>query len=142
MALAQDHLGSLLADITRLMRRSFARRLGDSPITMNEARALKHVSRNEGVRQIDLAEMLEIQPIQLARLIDRLAELELVERKIVPEDRRAYHIHLLPAAHKVIASFEKVAVVILDEAMAGLSRDQVSALMDSLNHIRNNLNPR
>ncbi len=136
----QDNLGSLVADVTRLMRRTFARRLGDSPITVNEARILKYVARNHGVRQIDLADMLEIQPIQLARLIDKLAKLQLVERQIVPEDRRAYHIHLLPAADEVISSFEKVASVVLDDAMKGLSSEQVSAMLAGLNHIRNNLN--
>jgi DNA-binding MarR family transcriptional regulator len=137
-----ESFGYLVTDIIRLMRRSFARRLGDSPLTLNEIRALKHVARNQGVRQIDLAEMLEIQPIQLARLIDRLAKLKLVERKVVPEDRRAYHIHLLPAADEVISSFEKVASVVLEDAMKGLSSEQFSAMLESLNHIRNNLNPR
>jgi DNA-binding MarR family transcriptional regulator len=124
------------------MRRAFARRLGDSPITFNEARALVYIGRNQGLRQIDLAELLEIQPIQLARLIDRLAELKLVERLPVPGDRRAYHIHLLSAAGEVLASFEKVASAIRKEAFAGLSAEQLNAMIDGLTHIRNNLNQR
>jgi len=138
----QQNLGFLLADVVRLMRRAFSRRLGDNPITLNEARALAYIGRNHGLRQIDLAEMLEIQPIQVARLIDRLAEMKLVERLPVPGDRRAYHIHLLPAAGDVLASFEKVANVVRQEAMAGLSGEQLDMMLEGLTHIRNNLNQR
>src|SRR5450631_1821818 len=117
------------------MRRAFTAALGDSSITLNEARALVYVSRHQGVRQIDLAEMLEIQPIQLARLIDRLEALQLVERRTAPQDRRAYHIYLLPAAAEVLASFEGVAKGIRAEAMKGLSNQQVSAILDGLETI-------
>ena len=137
----RDSLGFLVADLSRLMRRAFTAGLGDSSITLNEARALVHVSRHQGVRQIDLAEMLEIQPIQLARLIDQLEALHLVERRTAPQDRRAYHIYLLPAAIDVLASFEGVAKGIRAEAMKGLSNQQVSAILDGLEIIRNNLNP-
>ena len=133
-----DNMGFLVADVSRLMRRSFARRLSEGTITLNEARALAYIGRNQGLRQIDLAELLEMQPIQLARLIDRLCEMKLVERQASPDDRRAYHIYLLPAAGAVLASFEKVAKTIRDEAMEGLSQEQIEALIFALTHIRNN----
>lgn len=142
MKTKQQNLGFLLADVVRLMRRSFSHQMGDSPITLNEARALAYIGRDHGLRQIDLAEMLEIQPIQVARLIDKLAHLKLVERLPVPGDRRAYHIHLLPAAGEVLASFEKLANVMRQEAMAGLSSEQLDMMLAGLTHIRNNLNQR
>lgn len=138
----QQSFGFLVADVSRLMRRAFARRLGEGSITLNEARALVYIARNQGLRQIDLADLLEIQAIQLARLIDRLAELKLVERRAVPADRRAYCIHLLPAAAKVLASFEKVATAIHKEALDGLSGEQIGVLTNALEHISTNLNRR
>ncbi len=142
MKASQDGLGFLVADVSRLMRRAFARRLEESQITLNEARALAYVARNQGLRQVDLAELLEVQPIQLARLIDRLEKLKLVKRQTVQGDRRAYHIHLMPAATEVLACFEKVTKAIRKEAMEGLSPEQVSTMTQALEHIRNNLNRR
>ena len=98
MTTHQDNLGFLLADVSRLMRRAFQQRLEGSSLTLAQARALIYVSRNEGVRQVDLADLLEVQPITLARLIDQLAGDGLVERRSDPADRRAYHIFLTPAA--------------------------------------------
>ena len=76
----RDSLGFLLADVFRLLRQNFQRRLEGSSLTLAQARALVYLSRHEGVRQVDLAEMLEVQPITLARLIDQLADAGLVER--------------------------------------------------------------
>ena len=87
----RDGLGFLLADVSRLMRREFAQRMGGrlSSLTFAQARALVHLSRSEGLRQIELANLLEVQPITLARLIDQLDARGLVERRADPDDRRA-----------------------------------------------------
>ena len=66
----QDSLGFLLADVSRLMRRAFQQRSVNSALSLAQARALVYVSRHEGIRQVELAELLDIQPITLARLID------------------------------------------------------------------------
>ena len=63
-----ENFGFLLADVSRLMRRSFERRLTGSTLTLSQARALAHISRNEGCRQVELADQLEVKPITLARL--------------------------------------------------------------------------
>ena len=62
------NLGFLVADIARLMRRTYRQRQQRSELTVAQARTLVHVARREGVRQVDLAETLEVQPITLARL--------------------------------------------------------------------------
>src|SRR5450631_3665986 len=109
MKLRQESLGFLLADVSRLMRRAFERRLDGSSLTLAQARALIYVSRHEGVRQVDFAELLEVQPITLGRLIDQLAETGLVERRPDSADRRAYQIFLTPAAASHLAAIETVA---------------------------------
>ena len=74
MVSEQDSLGFMLADLSRMMRQAFQRRLEGSSITLAQARALVYLARHQGIRQIDLAKLLEVQPITLARLIDQLAE--------------------------------------------------------------------
>lgn len=135
----QDSLGFLLADVSRLMRRAFQRGLEGSSLTLAQARALVHVSRNEGIRQVELADLLEIQPISLARLLDQLAEHDLVERRADPADRRAYRVFLKPAAAAHLTAIEQVARAIRAEALSGIDRQQAAALMDALARMRANL---
>lgn len=135
----QDSLGFMLADVARLMRRDFKLRLQDSCLTHAQARVLVHASRNEGIRQIELAEMLEVQPITLARLLDQLAEVGLIERRPDPGDRRAYHIYLTETAAPHLASIERVAKTIYKAAMRDLSEKQAASVLVALRRMRDNL---
>src|SRR5258705_7043158 len=123
----RDSLGFMLADVARLMRRDFKQRLKDSWLTHAQARVLVHTSRNEGIRQIELAEMLEVQPITLARLLDQLAEVGLIERRPDPKDRRAHHVYLTDAATPHLASIERVARTIHKAAMRCATEKQAAA---------------
>lgn len=135
----QDSLGSLLVDVTRMMRRVFQQQMAGSDLTLAQARVLVYVARHEGLRQIALAELLEVQPITLARLVDQLAEAGLVERHPDPDDRRAYRIHLTAAAAPHLAAIERVMAAIRAQALRGLDRQQAAALLDSLRLMRRNL---
>jgi DNA-binding MarR family transcriptional regulator len=139
MAIQQDSLGFLLADVSRLMRRAFKQRLKGSSLTLAQARALVYVARHEGVRQIDLAELLEIQPITLARLLDQLAQSSLVERRPDPKDRRAYRVYLTPASSPHLAAIEQVAAEIRVGALQGLDEQQAATLLFALHKMRDNL---
>lgn len=134
-----DNLGFLIADIARLTRRAFQERLEGAALSVAEARTLYLVSRNEGMRQVDLANLLEVQPIAMARLIDRLQQMRLVERRPVPEDRRAYQIYLLPEARPALDQLEKEASGLRRQITEGLSPDEVNALHDALSNMRTNL---
>ncbi len=135
----QDSLGFMLADVARLMRRDFKQRLKDSCLTHAQARVLVHTSRNEGIRQIELAEMLEVQPITLARLLDQLAEVGLIERRPDPKDRRAYHVYLTDAATPHLAAIERVAKGIHKAAMRDLTEKQAASALAALRKMRHNL---
>jgi len=135
----QDSLGFLLTDISRLMRRAFQQKLEGSDLTLAQARALVYVSRHEGVRQVDLAELLEIQPITLARLIDQLAEAGLVERRADPDDRRAYRLHLTAAAAPRLTAIRQVAASIRAYALGGLDKQQVASVVAALQKMHDNL---
>jgi DNA-binding MarR family transcriptional regulator len=137
-----DSLGFLVSDVARLMRRSFQRSLEGSSLTLAQARALVHVSRNEGIRQVELADLLEVQPMTLARLIDQLADAGLVERRADPVDRRAYHIHLTSAAVPELVAIDQVARTILKEAARDLTKDELAAVLDALRKMRDTLSGR
>lgn len=138
----EESLGFLLADVSRLMRRAFQQHLEGSAMTLAQARALVYVSRHEGVRQVELAELLEIQPITLARLIDQLAEGGLVERRADPADRRAYQIHLTPAAAPQLAAIKQVAARIRGEALRGFGKQEAAAILAALRRMHGNLSAR
>ena len=135
----QESLGFLLADVSRLMRRAFQQRLEGSSLTLAQARALVYVSRHEGVRQVELAELLEVQPITLARLIDQLAEAGVVERRADPADRRAYQVFLTPAAAPHLAAIEEVAAAIRADALRDLGEQQAGIVLSALRKMRDNL---
>ena len=138
----QDSLGFLVADLARLMRRAFEQRLQGCTLTLAQARTLIHVARQEGVRQIDLADAMELQPITLARLIDQLAEAGLVERRADPADRRAYRVYLLPAAQNELATIEREAAAIRARALQGLDATQADATLAALRIMQRNLSGR
>lgn len=136
----RDSFGFLVTDIARLMRRRFQQRIeGRSGLTLAQARALIHVSRSQGIRQVELAEQLEIQPITLARLIDQLAHAGLVERRADPQDRRAYQLHLTDAAAAQLALIEQVSTEVRAEALQGLDAQQAEQLLSALQRVRGNL---
>ncbi|MEC5397324.1 MarR family winged helix-turn-helix transcriptional regulator [Uliginosibacterium sp. H1] len=139
-----ESVGFLLTDVSRLMRRRFMQKLEaeQGGLTLAQARVLLHVSRNQGVRQIDVAELLEMQPITLARLIDALEADRLVERRPDPNDRRAYQIHLGVAAAEKLALIERVARAVRSEALRCLDAEQSAALMNALETMRGNLSAR
>jgi DNA-binding MarR family transcriptional regulator len=137
----RESLGFLIADVARLMRRTFGQRLQGSSLTLAQARALVYLSYHEGVRQVELAGFLEVQPITLARLIDTLEAGGLVRRRADPADRRAYRLYLTSAATPQLEAIWRVAKVIRAEALRGLDEGQVEAALLALRSMRANLSP-
>lgn len=136
---SQDSLGFLLADVSRLMRRAFARRLEGHELTFAQARALVHLARSPGLRQVELASRLEIQPITLVRLLDELAHRGLVERRVDPRDRRAWRVYPTSRAEASLASIGHVGASVRKDALAGIDPAQADALLRTLASMRHNL---
>lgn len=141
MGIDKDSLGFLVADVSRLLRTAFQRRLGSDGLTFLQARALVYISRHEGVRQNQLAELLEIQPITLVHIIDQLEARKLVKRTTDNRDRRAKLLFLSSAAQPVLDSIEEVVESIRYDAMTGLDSQQASLAVAALRRIRANLAP-
>jgi DNA-binding MarR family transcriptional regulator len=134
-----DSFGFLLSDVARLLRKRFDERARSLGATRAQWKMLLTLSRNEGLNQGALAELLEVEPITACRMIDRLEESGLVERRRDPDDRRAWRIHLTPAAVPVIARLRAYADELLEAVLTGLDARERAALAASLETIRGNL---
>src|SRR5688572_27070235 len=119
----QPNVGALLHDVARLIRRRFERRARETglPLTRHQARALLLIARNEGLRQAAVATMLDIEPIALVRMLDRLHDEGLVERRPHPTDRRVRTLWLTPPGWAAVDRVLAVNEEIREEACAGLA---------------------
>ncbi len=135
----EQNIGFLMKDVSRLMRRNFTRRARDLGLTETQWQTLAHLSRREGINQATLAELMEIQPISLARLIDRLEEAGLVERRPDPADRRAVQLYLTATAAPLIDTMWNLAAETRADALAGLPPETLAMMVEALQHMRQNL---
>src|ERR1700733_12647755 len=140
-AALQPNIGAVLGEVARLIRRRFERRARQTglPLTRHQARTLLTIARDEGLSQAAIATMLDMEPIALVRMLDRLHEEGLVERRLHPTDRRVRTVWLTPAAWKVIERVLAINAVVREEACAGLTPTQRDALIDALNRMKGNL---
>ena len=129
----------LITDVARLLRRSFDRRLESLGLTQAQWRALVNIARTEGLSQTALAECLEIQPITVGRLIDRMESAGWVERRSHPADRRAVQLYLTPKSQPIIEEIHSRANDMLAECVAGMSSVAQKQLFEHLQRIKQNL---
>lgn len=133
------HFGSNLADTARLLRRRFDQRLRFSGSTRAQWHAIFKISKNPGVKQAELAEALEVEPITLTRMLDRMVEGGWVERQPDPNDRRARLLVLTDKARDALAPMRIVVEEIYEEALAGLTLQERDELIRLLARVRANL---
>ena len=133
--------GFLVHDVARLLKRHFERRARQTglPITRRQAAVMIYVSRHEGVSQAEVAALLDIEPIALVRLLDKLCEEGLVERRAHPTDRRVRTLWLTVAAQPVLGRILRINQDIREEAFDGLAPSARDALIDALALVKGNL---
>jgi MarR family transcriptional regulator, transcriptional regulator for hemolysin len=135
----QDSLGFLLHDAARLLRRRFEGRAADLGLSSAQWRLLVHLKRLGQATQARLAERLEIEPISVSRLVDRMAEAGWVTRAADPSDRRNKIVAPTPKTLKTFEDIRSVVSVVYDEALEGLSPEDRLTLCDGLARIIRNL---
>jgi MarR family transcriptional regulator, transcriptional regulator for hemolysin len=140
-AALQPNIGAMMRDVARLIRRRFERRARQTglPITREQARALLHIARNEGMSQAAVATTLDIEPIALVRIIDRLHEEGLVERRLHPTDRRVRTLWLTPRAWGVVDRVLNLNAETREAACAGLPPATRELLLRALVRMKANL---
>ena len=136
---AENTLFYLLHDATRQIRKHFDRRATRLELTRAQWRALKATGRHEGLSQTELAEYLDMEPIPVGRVIDRLEKTGFIERRADPGDRRRWQLYLKPKAHAVVDEMEVIAAELRDEALRDIPRADLDALMRALTQMKENL---
>jgi len=133
--------GFLVHDVSRLIKRRFERRARQMglPITRQQAAVVLNIAANEGVSQAEVANWLGIEPIALVRMLDKLHEEGLVERRVHPTDRRVRTLWLTPAAGLVVERILAINEAIRNEAFAGMPPYARDTVVDILDCIKDNL---
>jgi DNA-binding MarR family transcriptional regulator len=116
-----EHIGFLFANNSRLARRAFDRKMREIGVTGPQARLLLTLTRSPGENQGFYAERLEVEPITLCRMIDRLEEANLIERRPDPADRRAWQLHLTDKSRKIVGRLQQKVDSLVDDMLAGLT---------------------
>lgn len=134
-----ENFGSALADTSRVIRRVFNARARDIGVTRPQWQVLTLLHRHEGINQGGLAELLEVEPITVCRMVDRLQEGDLVERRADPADRRSWRLYLTPKAAELLGHLKPIADGLFAEAFEGIDEAEIVAVMGTLERIRQNL---
>lgn len=132
-------IGFVLHDVGRLMRRRFEQQAAHLGFTRSQWLVLLHLAKNEGIHQAGLAEILEIEPITLMRILDKLESRGLVERRQHPTDRRLWLLYLDPKAHSSLEPLHAIGEATRSEALAGLSDADRAVLLRLLGAVKANL---
>ena len=135
----RDTLAIEIVETARALRRAFDERATEMGVTRAQWQVLSKLSRNPGLKQVELADLLEIEPITLCRHIDRLEEAGFVERLRDPNDRRAWRLELTAKAAPIVKKLKSLASHFATDAFGSLSDAQASALSSMLASVRDNL---
>jgi DNA-binding MarR family transcriptional regulator len=137
-----ENIGTMLAQVSRLMRRSFDERARAIGVTRPQWQVLSILNRNEGINQGGLADILEVEPITAGRMIDRLQDAELVERRADPEDRRAWRLYLTARGRELLNKLLPFSAQTVEIALDGIDEEDRALLKAMLGRIRTNLSRR
>jgi MarR family transcriptional regulator for hemolysin len=131
----------LLHDVARLVRMDADKRARLQGMTRAQWTILIWLEREPGITQKELAEIIEVEPITVARLIDRLEKRGMVERRPDPKDRRIWRLHLRPPAHAMLREIDRQRAEIAGILTTGLNETTLDHMTETLLHMKTNLAP-
>lgn len=134
-----DRLGFLIHDVQRLMRKRFEARASGLGLSSAQWRLLVRVAKDAGVAQARLAELLEIEPISVSRLVDRMEEGGWIERRPDATDRRVRMIFPTAKASAAYTEVKSLAGEVYEESLAGVPPEDRRVLIRTLDAIVQNL---
>ena len=127
-----------IGETAHALRKAFDRRATGLGVTRAQWKVLFRLTRQPGLRQIELADLLDIEPITLSRIVDRLEEAGLVERVADPADRRAWRLHVTATAQPLVEKLRAVADEMISEAFAGIDPEEIEITRKVLARAREN----
>jgi DNA-binding MarR family transcriptional regulator len=122
----------LLNDVARLLRISADKRARAHGMTRAQWGILIWLERQPGISQKELAELLEVEPITVARLVDRLEARGMVERRPDPRDRRIWRLHLLLPAHLVLREINQQRTSMTAMVTQDVDEDNQTIMIEAL----------
>ena len=129
----------LINDVARLLRTYADQRARQFGMTRAQWAVLARLESNEGLKQSELAEMLDLQPITLTRLVDRLCANGLIERRADPDDRRAKRLHLTAAARPLMDRLADLGQDMMGTVLEGFDVATIERMIGELAHAKDNL---
>ena len=128
-----------IMDVARLLKTFADQQARQYGMTRAQWAVLVRLDRSEGLKQSELAELLDLQPISLTRLLDRLAENGLIERRADPNDRRANRLFLTPAARPLLEQLAELGNDMMATVLDGLDAKTVERMLRDLGLVKANL---
>ena len=136
----EEHVGYLLFEVSRLFRRRFEEEAKTSSITLQQSRVISYLCRHpEGLSQTALASAMDINPMTMSGILERLEKRDFVQRKTCPNDSRAKLVKLTKEGCAMASSVRNLGRDLYDNALADLTKEQRKTLIESLSHIRDQL---
>jgi MarR family transcriptional regulator, transcriptional regulator for hemolysin len=128
-----------IMDVARLLKTYADQRARQLGISRAQWAVLIRIERTEGLKQSELAELLDLQPISLTRLLDRLADNGLIERRADPNDRRANRLYLTAAAKPLLARLTELGGNMMETVLDGLDVKSIERMLKQLVTLKDNL---
>jgi len=129
----------LIYDVAQLIRRHADKRASAVGMTRAQWAVLARLERQPDITQNELAQLTDVEPITVGRLIDRLELAGYVERRPDPGDRRVWRLRLMPKSTELLKDIHKFRGEIHSQMSAGLDKRTIDALTRGLQHMRGNL---
>ena len=127
-----------IGETAHALRKAFDRLAVGLGVTRAQWKVLFKLTRTPGLRQVELADLLELEPITLCRIVDRLEEAGLVERTRDPDDRRAWRLHVTAKAQPLIEKLRGIGAALVDEAFSGIDPKDIEITRQVLARAREN----
>jgi MarR family transcriptional regulator for hemolysin len=127
-----------IGETAHALRKAFDRLAVGLGVTRAQWKVLFKLTRKPGLRQVDLADLLDLEPITLCRIVDRLEESGLVERTRDPEDRRAWRLNLTQKSRPLIEKLQAVGAELVGQAFAGIDPKDIEVTRRVLAEVREN----
>ena len=125
-----------LVESSRLLRNYIDNRAKGRGTTRAQWIVLFRLRQQEGLSQVDLADVLEMQPISLVRLLDRLVEHGLLERRHDPRDRRANRLFLTASGRQLVDDLDSLRDAIATDVLQEIPNNAIETSLKTLRDIK------
>ena len=134
-----ENLPFEIGETAHALRRAFDRRAAALGVTRAQWKVLFRLTRTPGLRQVELADMLDVEPITLSRIVDRLEDAGHVERVADPADRRAWRLQVTEKAKPLVTRLRALGSELVEEAFEGIDREEIERAREVLARVRENV---